>query len=48
MGNLPLWVLLICALAVATLVSYWSYKYYHKGIHSILKSSDEMRELKEE
>ena len=45
---LTLWAIVICALAAATLVTYWSYKYYNKGIHSILKSLDEMRELKEE
>ena len=46
--KLSLWALLICALVVATLVSYWSYKKSHKNIDSILKSLDEIRELKED
>ena len=46
--KLSLWTLLICLIAVATLVSYWSYKYYDKGINSILRSLEEIRELKEE
>jgi len=45
---LPFWVLLICALTVASLICYWSYKIYDKGIKSILKSLDEIKELKEE
>jgi hypothetical protein len=42
------WTLLICVFIVAGLVCYWSYKYYNKNIDSILKSLDEIRELKEE
>ena len=45
---LPHWVLLICALIGGILFSYWSYKRYNKNIDSILKSLDEIRELKEE
>jgi len=45
---LPFWALLICVFSVAGLASYWSYKIYHKSIESILKSLEEIRELKEE
>jgi len=43
-----LWSLLICVFIAAGLITYWSYKYYNKSIDSILKSLDEIRELKEE
>ena len=42
------WVLLICALIATTLITYWMYKKFDKSIDSILKSLDEIRELKEE
>ena len=42
------WVLLICTLIATTLVTYWMYKKFNKSIDSILKSLDEIRELKEE
>jgi TM2 domain-containing membrane protein YozV len=45
---IPIWFLLICALTVGMLGTYWQYKCYDKGIDSILKSLDEIRELKEE
>jgi len=46
-ATLPLWALLFCALIVTTLISYWMYKRYFKNIASILKSLDEIKELKE-
>jgi hypothetical protein len=46
-ASLPLWTLLVCMFIFIGLVSYWSYKYYDKGIDSILKSLDEIQELKE-
>ena len=42
------WSLLICVFIAVGLITYWSYKYYNKSIDSILKSLDEIRELKEE
>jgi len=42
------WTLMICAFIAAGLGCYWSYKWYNKNIDSILKSLDEIRELKEE
>jgi len=47
-ATLPLWTFLICGFSVAILFSYWSYKMYNKSINSILKSLEEIRELKEE
>ena len=47
-ASLPLWTTFICAFSVCGLIVYWSYKIYEKGIDSILKSLDEIRELKEE
>jgi hypothetical protein len=47
-ATLPLWTLLMSMFIVAGLVCYWSYKYYNKGIDTILRSLDEIRELKEE
>ena len=47
-ATLPLWTFLICILIVGVLVCYWSYKKYDKNIDSILKSLDEIRELKED
>ena len=48
--KLPLWVwtFMICALITGVLLNYWIYKKYEKSIDSILKSLDEIRELKEE
>jgi predicted Kef-type K+ transport protein len=46
--KLPLWTLLICVFVSVGLICYWSYNYYNKSIDSILKSLDEIRELKEE
>jgi len=46
--TLSRWVLMICALIAGILFSYWSYKKYNKNIDSILRSLDEIRELKEE
>ena len=42
------WVLMICALLAGILFSFWSYKRYNKNIETILKSLEEIRELKEE
>jgi len=48
-ATLPLWIFLFCIYILATILSYWSYKrIYDKNIESILKSLDEIRELKEE
>ena len=47
-ATLHLWAFLICVLVLGGLITYWSYKKYDKGIASILKSLDEIRELKEE
>jgi len=46
--TLSRWFLMICALIAGILFSYWSYKRYNKNIDSILRSLDEIRELKEE
>jgi hypothetical protein len=46
--TMPVWIFLICALIAGTLVGYWQYKFYDKGIDSVLKSLDEIKELKEE
>jgi hypothetical protein len=45
--TMPLWVFMVCLFAAMTLVIYWSYKHYDKSIDSILKSLDEIKELKE-
>jgi O-antigen/teichoic acid export membrane protein len=42
------WTLLISVFISAGLICYWSYKWYNKNIDSVLKSLDEIRELKEE
>ena len=42
------WSLLFCTFIACALYCYWGYKYYNKSIDSILKSLDEIRELKEE
>ena len=47
-ASLHMWVTLICALAGGTLISFFTYKRYDKNIDSILKSLDEIKELKEE
>ena len=46
--SLYLWTFLICALTGGIMVSFFTYKKYDKDIDSILKSLDEIRELKEE
>ena len=48
--TLPLWllILMISWLIIATLISYWSYNKFNKNITSILRSLDEIKELKEE
>ena len=45
---MPLWIFMICIFIIFGLIIYWQYKYYNKGIDSILKSLDEIKELKEE
>ena len=42
------WTLLICVFIAVGLITYWSYKFYNRNIDSILKSLDEIKELKEE
>ena len=48
--TLPLWMLffMISWVIMGTLLSYWTYKKYNKDITSILRSLDEIKELKEE
>jgi len=47
-ATLTLWFFLICAIIAGTLGSYWIYKrLYDKNIEVILKSLDEIKELKE-
>ena len=47
-ASFSLWIFLICVLIFGTLASFWQYKQlYRKNIDSILKSLDEIRELKE-
>ena len=46
-ATLPLWAFMICVLILGGFISYWSYKKYDKSIDSILRSLDEIRELKE-
>jgi len=48
--TLPLWMLffMISWVVMGTLLSYWTYKKYNKDITSILRSLDEIKELKEE
>ena len=43
----PWWSFLFCILLAVTVVMYWSYKKYAKDIASILRSLDEIKELKE-
>lgn len=46
---LPLWMIMICALVLGALVTYWSYKrIYKKNIDAIQNSLEEMRGLEEE
>ena len=48
-ATLPLWIFLACMIILATLANFWQYKrFYGKNINSILKSLDELKELKEE
>ena len=47
-ASFSLWIFLLFAIILATLASFWQYKrLYGKNIDSILKSLDEIRELKE-
>ena len=47
-ATMPLWTFFVCMVIIGGLGSYWSYKKYDKVIKSILRSLDEIRELKEE
>ena len=47
-ATFSMWTLGICVFTSTGLVTYWLYKKYNKNIDSILKSLDEIRELKEE
>ena len=47
-AKFSVWTFMTCVFIVGGLVCYWSYKWYNKSIDSILKSLDEIRELKEE
>ena len=47
-ATLPLWAFLFCMFIVGGLVCYWSYKWSNKSIDSIIRSLDEIKELKEE
>ena len=47
-AKFTLWALFISMLIAVGLITYWSYKLYNKNIDSILKSLDEIKELKEE
>jgi len=42
------WSILVCVVILATLGSYWAFKKYDKSIESVLRSLEEIRELKEE
>jgi len=45
---LALWTFLICAIIFVVLFSYWSYKKYNKSFESVIRSMEEISELKEE
>ncbi len=48
-ASVQFWVLLICAIAIATVFTYWGYRsVYQKNIRSILKNLEELKELKED
>jgi len=47
-ATLPLWIFGTCVFILAVLICYWSYKKYTRDIDSILRSLDEIDELKEE
>jgi len=47
-ATLPWWALCTSALVATTLLMFWTNKIYHKNIDSVLRSLDEIRELKEE
>jgi len=47
-ATLPLWIFGTCIFILAVLVCFWSYKKTNKDICSILRSLDEIDELKEE
>lgn len=43
------WIFMICLLSLAAFIIYWAYKYlYPKNINEILRSLDEIKEIKEE
>jgi len=46
--KLSMWFFVLGAISATVLLSFWSYKIYQKNIASILRSLDEIRELKEE
>lgn len=47
--SLPMWIILICVLLIAGVLSYWSYRgVFNVYIDSIRKSIEELEELKEE
>ena len=46
--TLPLWTLLTCSFIAMIFILYWTYKFFNKRIESVLKSLDEIKELKEE
>ncbi|MCL2739344.1 MAG: hypothetical protein FWE30_07860, partial [Bacteroidales bacterium] len=47
-ATFSLWIFLFCLLIMGGLFCYWSYKIYGKGLNSILRSLDEISELREE
>jgi len=47
-ATLSLWTFLICAFICGILISYCSYKKFDKGVESVTRSLDEIRELREE
>jgi len=47
-ATLPLWTFLTCAFIFAVLFCYWFNKKYNRSIESVVKSLDEIRELREE
>ena len=47
-ATLPLWTFLICLFCLAGLGIYWANKKYNKGFESVIRSLEEIRELKKE
>ena len=43
-----LWFFMTCMFIIGILITYWTYRKYNKDITSILRSLDEIKELKEE